>query len=364
MKKITSAAMCITSLLLSGCTSENEEENKESNSTLELTCKEKLSQLELEIHNDLDTITTDTEFTLTIKTKSGRSFTHSTGTSTADTLYKSASTSKMVTAAVILDLVNQGILSLDDTPNKYIESWSQSGNLSNIKLRDLLSFTSGLSNAPLCNFDGSADFEECVDKITFWNSNSAISASEYYYGPNHLQVAGLMAMKATNTSDWNSLFNRFKEKYKLFTLSTYDLPSATNPKLAGGMHWTANEYLAFLEKLYNNEILSETLSTQMSSDQIATATIVESPALNSINEDWHYGFGVWIESKSNPFDKAKVTGRVSSPGLYGAYPFMDYTHNYYGILAREGGLSTFEKGYALFTSVESKLEQWADTTCN
>ena len=352
------------SLLLSGCNAtEDTTDTPDSTPDNTLTCKEKLSNLELDIHKDLDTIKSDSDFTFLLKAKDGKTFSHSRGISTAQSMYESASTSKMVTAVVILDLVDKGILSLDDTPNKYINAWPQSGNFSNITLKELLSFTSGLSEAPLCNFVGGYDFEKCVIKIISKNPDAPLSSTEFHYGPNHLQVAGLMAIKASNSKDWTELFNTFKKENNLFADSVYDLPSSSNPKLAGGMHWSADEYLEFLEKLYTQKILSPTLIAQMSSDQSGDALMVSSPAKDSINQDWHYGFGMWIESDSNPFDKSKVTGRVSSPGLYGAYPFIDYTHEYYGILARQGGFNTFEKGYEIFSSVDDKLEEWAQSSC-
>lgn len=173
-----------------------------------------------------------------------------------------------------------------------------------------------------------------------------------------------MAVKASGLNDWSAVFNSFKTDTNLFTNSTYDLPSSTNPRLAGGMHWTAVEYIAFLENLYKEQILTPELINQMTSDQIGSAQVVYSPvASSSINEDWHYGFGLWIESESNPFDSAKVTGHISSPGAYGAYPFIDYTHKSYGILARQGSLGTFTKGYELFDEISPKLEIWAGKIC-
>jgi hypothetical protein len=42
---------------------------------------------------------------------------------------------------------------------------------------------------------------------------------------------------------------------------------------------------------------------------------------------------------------------------------IDYEYGYYGILARQGDLGTFDKGYELFMSVASKLEAWAEMDC-
>ena len=324
------------------------------------SCIEARQQLERDIHNELDTIQTDADFTLAIASDDGRRFTHSRGNSSLSTQYKSASTSKMVSAAIILNELKKGNLSLDDTPQMYIPSWPTTGNRSLIKLRDLLSFTSGLNDGLLT---WGTDFEDAVNRIANNNSEDRVPASEYFYGPAHLQVAGLMAINASNETSWDGVYENFKRDTNLFATATYDLPNQTNPRLAGGMHWSADEYLLFLEKLYKKEILTPDLIAMMMSDQRANALSTNSPALDGMGEDWHYGFGVWIESSSNPFDATKVTGRISSPGLYGAYPFIDYTHKYYGILAREGAYNTYTKGYELFKTVAPKLEIWAASTC-
>lgn len=327
------------------------------------SCVEKREQLELDIHNELDTIQTDSDFTLAIQSNDGRRFTHSRGDSSLSKQYKSASTSKMVSTAIILNVVKKGNLSLNDTPNDFIAGWDDTLNHQGITLNELLAFTSGLSDGVLCLNSDTYDFEKCIDNIRSKNGVSTTPGSEFYYGPNHLQVAGLMAIKASNSGNWDALFNSFKSETNLFANASYDLPSLTNPRLAGGMHWSADEYLEFLEKLYKEEILTPALINMMMSDQRANALSVNSPALDGMGEDWHYGFGVWIESSSNPFDASKVTGRISSPGLYGAYPFIDYAHKYYGILAREGAINTYTKGYELFKAVAPKLEVWAESTC-
>lgn len=321
-------------------------------------CFRQLAELENEIRNDLNALNTDTDFTLKIKSENGNTFMYSSGDSNESELYRSASTSKLVTAAVILSVVKQSTLSLEDHPQNYIATWPTTGNLSSIKLKHLLSFTSGLINEPGCiNLPG-YDFKTCVDSIGYLNQNAKTPGDEFYYASTHLQVAGMMAIKASGLSSWQEVFEQFKSETGLFSSANYDLPSMQNPRLAGGMHWNAKEYLEFLEALYKKRILNTDLINQMTSDHVNGATIGYSPALSAIGEDWHYGFGNWIECHADP-NNCTLTTKISSPGAYGAYPFIDYKNRYYGILAREGSLGTFNKGYDFFERVAMKLEEWA-----
>ena len=317
--------------------------------------------LEEEIRQALDAVDTNRDFTLMLESNNGHRFIHSTGSSSEYTVYESASTSKWVSATIILDLVQQGVLSLEDHPQAYIDFWPNTGELSEIRLRHLLSFTSGLNNEPLCINAKLFDFSDCVARILEQNPTIPPPGTEYNYNSTHLQVAGLMAMRAVDPSggtDWTDLFAGFQSNTTLFPSGAYDLPSQNNPRLAGGMHWNALEYTNFLQALYHKTILTPALIDAMSSDQIAAATIVKTPAGEDRGLDWHYGFGNWIECDAVPFDCGAPT-KFSSPGAYGAYPFIDREHGYFGILARQGILGSQAEGYRIFTEVEDLLEQWA-----
>jgi CubicO group peptidase (beta-lactamase class C family) len=76
-------------------------------------------------------------FTLLLRRTDGRAYLYNNLDSTPDTSYQSASTSKLVSAAIILSLVDRGVLSLEDHPQKYI-SWPTGGAASQITLRQLL----------------------------------------------------------------------------------------------------------------------------------------------------------------------------------------------------------------------------------
>ena len=109
------------------------------------------------------------------------------------------------------------------------------------------------------------------------------------------------------------------------------------------MHWTAEDYLAFLTALYTGQILSGSMRTELWADQRGKAAVVESPIFGAMGEDWGYGLGNWIECSGPAFDCGTSLQRNSSPGAYGAYPFIDFEDKYYGILARQGALWDIRK---------------------
>jgi len=304
-------------------------------------------------------ITTVPDFTLALEADDGQRYVYTHGNSSLETNYESASTSKWVAAAVILELVDRGTLALSDDPAKYLDFWQTPG----VTLAELLSFTSGYSKEPLCINLPSADFADCVQKAYAANPNPPAPGSEFDYSSTHLQVAGLMAVRAAKASGWNELFKAWQARTGLFPNGTYDLPSASNPRLAGGMHWIGRDYLKFLRAIYDKKLLKDATRTAMLANQRGTAKVGNSPALDATNQDWAYGFGNWLECPTamgpDTFD-CGAGHRNSSPGAYGAYPFIDFDHRYIGLLARQGTLGTFREGDSLFQTVAADAASWAD----
>jgi CubicO group peptidase (beta-lactamase class C family) len=319
-----------------------------------------VTQLEGAMDSTLAQTSSDVDFSFSVERQDGRRYSYNRGGSTLLTSYESASTSKMVSAVIILRLVEQGYLSLSDRPQDRISTWPiGSGNtLYGMTLAQLLSFTSGLTTEPPCLNFGVSNFESCVNTIATTNAGNGITpGQQFYYASTHLQVAGLMAIKARGVATWQDVFTEFKTQTGLFPTAAYDLPSSTNPRLAGGMHWTGEEYMAFLKALKSGSLLNTTSMGQLLADHTASATMTYSPALVGAGEDWHYGLGLWHECQSATFN-CTAGARVSSPGAYGAYPFWDRSHGYFGIVARQGALGTFPNGIAIERSVRPDVEQW------
>lgn len=246
--------------------------------------------------------------------------------------------------------------------------------------------TSGMTNQAECVTEGNGatvDFFDCITEIAKANMDRNLKPGKLFdYNSDHLQVAGAMAIKARDialgisNSEWQDLYEEFQNKTGLFLNSTFRAPSPKNPRLAGGMQWTGDDYMAFLSAVYNNQILSaltmpgETAPyrVQQYQDQMATVDIGNSPAKSSIHEDWHYGFGNWLECHSKNFDCGPGSGKEvsawASPGSLGSYPFIDRGHKFRSIIVREDDLASFSEGYAIYMSVSDLVNRWATKNCS
>lgn len=333
-------------------------------------CEATRSALESEIGGKLDvaagdaSVTSVTSFTLVLETFGGHRFVYTHGDSSPDTSYESASTSKWVAAAVILDLVDRGLIALDDEPSDYLSYWTTTAHAPGVTLAQLLSFTSGFSQEPLCFNLPDADFAVCVQRAYELNVDQAAApGSQFDYSSTHLQVAGMMAVNATGSAGFSELFAAWQNRTGLFPSGAFDLPSTSNPRLAGGMHWTANDYMEFLRAIASGELLEASTREAMLANQRGGATVVGSPTLDALDQDWAYGFGNWLECPTahgaDSYD-CGVGHRNSSPGAYGAYPFIDWDGRYFGMLARQGPLGTFREGDALYQTVAEDITSWAN----
>ena len=360
MQHSTIPTICLSVALnlLAGCTDSGSEAPPATPPVTGPSCS--IAQLEGAMDSTLAQTPSDVDFSFSVERQDGHRYTYNRGGSTLLTSYESASTSKLVSAVIILRLVEQGYLSLSDRPQDRIPAWpiGIGNSLYGMTLAQLLSFTSGLTTEPPCQNFGGSNFETCVNSIATTNAGNGITpGQQFYYSSTHLQAAGLMAIKARGVATWQDVFTEFKTQTGLFPTATYDLPSATNPRLAGGMHWTGEEYMAFLKALKSGSLLNSASMDQLLSDHTASVVIAYSPALVGAGEDWHYGLGLWHECQSPTFNCTAGT-RVSSPGAYGGYPFWDRGHGYFGIVARQGTLGTFPNGIAIERSVRPDVEQW------
>jgi CubicO group peptidase (beta-lactamase class C family) len=322
-----------------------------------------LQTLEAQMSAALSQAVSEVPFSFAVERQDGRRFTFNRGSSTLQTSYESKSASKLVTAVMILRLVEQGYLALADRPQDRIPAWPIA---SGITLAQLLSLTSGLTISPPCLNDGSAGFEACVINIASANAlNGNIPGQAFFYSETHLQVAGLMAVRARGGASWQALVTEFKAQTGLFPSSTYDFPSQSNPALGGGMHITGEDYMGFLRALKNGSLLNAASMGQLLADRTASIPIVYSPIFSGIDggaglgEDWHYGFGLWHECRSAAFNCTPAT-RVSSPGALGTYPFWDRIKGYTGIVVRAGEFGTTNTGILIERSVRAMTEAWAD----
>jgi serine-type D-Ala-D-Ala carboxypeptidase/endopeptidase len=238
-----------------------------------------------------------------------------------------ASATKWVTAVTIMTLVRDGLVGLDDPVALYLPSFT--GPKAAITIRQCLAHTSGLpANAPAIG-DETITLAQCADQIA-QGPLLAVPGTVFRYGGVSMQVAGRVAEVVTGQS-WAVLFQDRVASPLGMTTFAYDAFGATaNPRLAGGGMCTSRDYALLLSALLDGGALGAQplLSTrdvyEIFQDQTQGAVIVATPQ----PDDRRYGLGCWRDQVGS-YGQPQV---ISSPGAFGAWPWIDLERGYAGFL--------------------------------
>ncbi len=259
-----------------------------------------------------------------------------------------ASASKWLSGAVLMKMVDEGILSLDDTLGKFYPNLTHPK--SSITIRQLFSHTSGFpaSEETACLNDKTVTLDECVNQLLEIDL-IANPGSVFGYGGISMHIAGRVAeiasgIKMSSGLLWNRLFESYIKEPCKMPNTRYGLNpinETTNPRISGGVYSNAYEYANFLQMLINNgnfsgkQVLSEKSVNEMHKDQTNNAKLLFSPHtkytyLSSGKTEFKYGIGNWREqSVTNPIEDFEP----SSQGAFGFSPWIDYKRNVIGVLS-------------------------------
>ncbi|HEY4055303.1 MAG TPA: serine hydrolase [Kofleriaceae bacterium] len=263
-----------------------------------------------------------------------------------------ASASKLVSGLVLLNLVEEGELSLDSTTGDVL-GWT--GPKGNITLRHLMSFTSGLRANPACVTQPGITLEDCVNQIGD-STLSAAPGQQFDYGPAHLHVAGRMAEVVTGSS-WETLFRDtladplgLPDSVQYFTVPKEQL-GTTNPRVAAGLRASMDDYapllaLAFHEgTLGDVTVASPELFEEQAREPFPSVEIANSPMADAGFPEFRYGLASWLECDT-PAEGCAV---LSSPGAFGFTPWYDRDTGYYAIIGAEIDADPAAEGVVQFS---------------
>ena len=255
------------------------------------------------------------------------------GTFSPDTRVPIASASKLVSGVTLFRLMDAGYLTLDSTTGQVL-GWT--GDQGAITLRQLLSFTSGLSPENRCTYDPTLTLDECVTTISRTESIAA-PGTEFDYGSVHLSVAGRMAEVVTGKA-WNELFaQELRAPLGLpsdivYYANPLRVTGTDNPLLAGGLIVSMNEYEHVLHFVFDKGVwqglplLAPGIFDTQAVEPYPNVVIGKSPAPNL-----RYGLTAWLNCGT------PQTGchQISSPGAFGFTPWIDRDTGYYAILGMQ-----------------------------
>jgi len=258
----------------------------------------------------------------------------------ADNIANIASGTKLLEAATVLTVVDEGKIKLDAPISTYLPEFT--GVKGSITVRQCLSHTSGLNQLKLTEGPG----EHLIQKIAGVELTDAPGA-RFFYGATGLTVANCIAERVTGQSFEDLFQQRIAGPLGMTHTKTgpnlYRIESAEGISLVP--YTTAREYARFLEMLasggmyHGKRVLSANSVQEMMADQVRGATMPggnfpqEFNLTSMLGEGKHgcYGFCLWREQ----VDADGNATLVSCPGWSGFYPWIDRKRGVHGVfLAR------------------------------
>ncbi len=274
-----------------------------------------------------------------------------------------ASASKWLTAALVMTLVDSGRLKLDQPVAAYEPKLR--GPIAAVTMRQLLSNTHGLANAPNCVLSSSVPAAHCDAQLVAMHV-LARPGSRFSYGPTGYTLAGRIVELLTGQSFEVAFQTRIAHPLGMFHTSftaTFDGERSIAVDPAAGVVSTAADYIRFEQMLASTGSLDSTRvlspssvdamfttatrGTQFKSDPVAA----ELPSVG-------YALGAWVEAVG-PDQRAAV---IDAAGAYGTYPWIDRRRNIYGVLvvfdpSNPGATGAVRHSHDDFTQVERTVRQ-------
>lgn len=255
------------------------------------------------------------------------------GDFTAKTQAPIASSSKWLTAAMVMSVIEQGKLSLDDPVGKYIPIFNTYMKRY-VTIRHCLSHTTGIEResrlvTKIMERRKYQSLEEEVNAIAA-KEISNNPGVEFFYGGYGLNIAARVCEIVTKKSYERLMQERITRPLKMRATSFAD-DQGMSPNPSGGAQSTANDYLNFLIMMLNRgsfegkPVLSEASVKEMERSQMANLPVKYAPPSAS---GFAYGLGAWIVEQ----DAQGNSVVMACPGLFGTWPYYDRCRKYVAIL--------------------------------
>ena len=239
-----------------------------------------------------------------------------------------ASCSKWLTTALVMTFVDEGKISLDDKVSKWLPVFAKYGK-NYITIRHCLSHMTGIQSEPirLLKLLERKRYKSLEEEVNDFAAKEiqANPGMEFRYSNIGLNIAGRVLEVITKKKFDQLMLMRIFRPLGMRNSTFTNFESAVDP--SGGAKSTANDYMNFLVMLLNNgmfngqRILSEESIREMRQTKTKPELIKYAP---KAAEGFNYALGAWVIEQ----DKSSNATAMTSPGLFGTWPMIDYCRGY------------------------------------
>jgi CubicO group peptidase (beta-lactamase class C family) len=215
-----------------------------------------------------------------------------------------------------MTFVDEGKLRLDDTVGRYLPVLTQHGK-GGIKLWQCLAHLTGIQEPPLreslSEMRKVKSMEEAIDLIARMPMEGE-PGKVFHYSNAGLQIAGAVLEKISGRSFEDLFAERIARPLEMAHTDFGRGPVALP---AGGAYSTPEDYLHFLEMIldrgmyHGRRVLSEKSVQEMQVNRLGPDVRIAYTPAEDGGANVGYGFGEWLMGDA-----------VSSPGLFGSFPWV------------------------------------------
>lgn len=256
-----------------------------------------------------------------------------------------ASSTKWLTAATFMTMVDRGEIALDDDIARWLPEFA--GSIPAITARQLLDHTSGVRDHA-CQGNGTA-LATCVRTIAA-SARQFPAGSAFSYGNSDFLVVGRL-IEAVAGADFASVVReRVTGPLHMDATTWPGAPAAANP--AFGVRVTVDDYGRFLDMVLHEgtvdgtRVLSKDAVWEMITNQVGGYDVSRDFSVG-ITRIPRYALGCWPDAL-NVFTGTEV---VSGNGGMGLYPWVDFGTHTWGIVGVQD-----ERGAQLAVPASQKVQ--------
>lgn len=294
-----------------------------------------------------------------------------------------SSCSKAPNLLVVMDLIAQGLLSLDARIADLIPEMGalMSAAQAPTTIRDCLAFRSPFTkingyqsnNPAVFQQPGTATwsaYEQRVIACPTQQQDVGKGPGTFVYQTTHEDVLSIAAVRAKGALDWKTLWDAMRASKGILATATPSSAASTVVYAASqSIDCTTGEYLDFLVAARDAQLLPAVQQWQWLSD-VAPKDLQPQRVYEILDstqnryglpiEDWRWCQGFWRESRRSVPEP--LTQRWATVGLAGQYNAIDLSHGYiyvgsrYPVTTPPANALT---GLPLFGSLRPVLESWA-----
>ena len=272
-------------------------------------------------------------------------------------------TSKWLTAALLMTFVDKKELSLDDPVSKYIPIFT-SYSKGYITLRHCLAEVTGIEaeQKRINRILSKKKFESLEEEVNYLASHKEIidnPGKQFYYGDVGYTILGRVMEIVAKKKTFGKLMIERITKPSGMKKTNFTVEEGPE-RPADGAVSTAGDLTRFMTMLMNygevagKRILSKEAIMEMEKVHFGDLASKSSPKATT---GFGYGFGDWLEDPTKTGDKTVV----SSPGIFGTWPYFDRCRGYSCVLVTPQ--LDAEQNQGFYMGIQEELERQFKSNC-